>query len=434
KRELDWISKDEEYKNNPMLYASKLFSGLVYPAFGSYSSISIRSRNFSSRIDDIKNVVAAATENLKSSNSTQKGLSIKYIDYLHEFIEHFSNFLLGKSDTEKKDEIKINKASALEELDKFKKLCETLPEENSVWKLEPVLRRKSLDEFPFDDLESVLSESLGILKDKIVKKSREIKISAPYLETLSGVINAKQEISEQKIVELVNTIKNKGQNIFGHSNISVDIRTMPEKIEDLTQSIWNYKHFQMLPAGEFDIRPIATILLPPQDNVNLLILNIVRNIYPGVGYMKEVKSKRVKGYRKNFQNHYFKEGWKLYVLKEMTGELRKVFGNEFELLSMYYEYKSLLMAYLENGIFRNNMDLETLKSLVAQNELVFDKEAFVSSLAEDNGKALAGFVGFNFINGLKKSLSRKYKPIELNERIIANGSVFSFAIARRMIQ
>jgi hypothetical protein len=433
RRESDWISKDEEYKNNPVLYVSKMFSGLIYPAFGSYSSISIRSRNFSSRIDDLKNVVDAACENLQSSNRIQKRLALQYIDYLCSFIDHFSNFLLGKSDSEKKDEIRLNKSASIEELIRLKKFCENLSEENDVWKLEPVLRRKYLDSFPFEDVEPLLSDSLQALKDKIIKKSREIKLYAPYLETLSTVIGLKQEVNEEKINELVAIVKNKGQNIFGHSNISIDVRNMPDKTEELTESIWNYKHFQMLPAGEFDIRPTATILLEPNDNIYSIVLNIVKNIYPGTGYMKEIKAKRVKGYRKNFTNLYFKEGWRLYVVREMSTELKKVFGNEYELFSMYNEYKSLLTASLENQILKGKTDLNNLMNIVNQDELIFDKDIFINQLAEDSGKSLAGFVGLNFILAEKKYMLKKYKPIELHERLITNASVSSFTIARRMI-
>jgi hypothetical protein len=433
KREFDWISNDAEYKDNPLLYISKLFSGLIYPAFGSYASISIRSRNFTDRVNDIKNVVAAAEENLKSCNSIQKSLAIQYIDYLSTFIDNFSSFLLGKSDTEKKDEIRLGKSSSLEELSKLKKTCEGLSEVDSFCNLEAVLKKKSLDDFPFENMEPFLYDSLETLRDKIIKKAREIKISSPHLETLANVIEAKQDIDEAKVLELFEIVKNKGQNIFGYSNITIDIRKMPDETDDLTDSVWNYKHFQMLPAGEFDLKPVATILLTSTNNINSIVSNIVENIYPGVGYLKEVKAKRVKGVRKNFVNHYFKEGWRLYVVREMMNELKKTFGNEYELFSMYNEYMTLLTAYLENQSFTGKMKMNDLLSAINQNEMVFKKDIFLNQLAEDNGKTLTGFVGLNFILNEKKYMLRKHKPIELHERLIANGSVFSFSIAKKMI-
>ncbi len=433
KNENNWINNDQEYMINPLLYVSKIFSDLVYPAFGSYAPISIRSRNFVDKLSDLDKVITAAEENLINSHSIQKKLSIDYIDYLSAFINEFSNFLLGKSDTEKKDDIRSMKLSSTEGLIKLKNIISKLPEEETLWKIEQAFKRRYLGDTPPVDIKPYLDESLNALKDKIIKKAREIKIYAPYLETLSNVINGASEVSESKVQEVFSIIKNKGQSIFGYTKIAIDIRRLPVEIEKITTGIWNYKRFQMLPSGEFDIKPISTILLTSQENLNSIIYNVTNYIYPGLAYLKEVKSRSVKNIRKNFINYDFEQGWKIYSSREINIELKKIFGNEYELFALYREYSATLKAYFENEILMNRVSFENLKSAISRDEILLDKGAFLKELAEDKSKSFSEFLGLNFILEEKRFFTKKYKNIEFHEKLLSIASIFPFKYVRKML-
>lgn len=423
--ELDAVSGESEYFTSPLPYVSNIFDGLICPAFGSYASLGVRGKSFTERLNDVSNTRKAVEENLKLSNNLGKKAAKDQLDILKLLISEFTGYLLTKSDIEKKDDIKQAKNTFLENLDAIAACIDNLYLDLDT---EHGFLKSFRNMYPemvnaLKGAEVSIKESLLKTADLIVKKAREIKISAPFLETLKNVLDEKILISQEQLDSVFQSIKDAGKEMFGETDLKINFRKLVLS-EENTQKLSRISHpFEILACGVFDRNLYVSFTSFAPVSIPFLVSNLVRYVYPGKAYLTEVKKNKEKQYRKYFGNKMIEEGWKVYAVQGMKDSLKRIFGNGFELSSLYGEYLYLLKALIQCKLLNHEIATPEIERIVSEDQVLLDKDMFLKEFILDEGQSLLGFLGFNTILDLKRQFVRKYQERDFNLNLLSNSSL-----------
>lgn len=419
------------FKSDINFFISCILRGLTSVGFGSYNSIGIRSRSFTSRLNDIGNVKLAIEEIVQEINMHEKSAAINDIVFLRNFIEVFSSYLMNKSDIEKKDEVRAGKDAGLTSLKEIEDLLGRL---NLVpyYSLEKSIKRFNYEEFPMKDISKSLTESLSYVRDSVIRKAREINIIAPYVETLHRALDSLEELTESDVLEMFEKVKSSAGKKFPESKLQIDFRKIPKELESSSYFLKDFYSVKFIPTGEFDGKRKLSVVLQAQENRNLLLINLIENGVPGIGLLKEIRARSPRMPRKYFFNRVFEPGYKIYSRREMVEDLKYDIGREFELLMLYREYLTTLSALVENEILFGRFNEETLNNLVYSNELVFDKKQFLDRIFAEEGESLLGMHGLYNIIELRKQFGGRMKLNDFHYKLLAN-SHLPFRLLRQVL-
>jgi len=89
-----------------------------------------------------------------------------------------------------------------------------------------------------------------MLGGEIIKRAREIKITAPYYETLNETVNYKEKLDEGKIFELFKIIDNLQGKFYG--NYKLEIKPSIHIIKSQIGEFLEKFDMHIFPLGEFD--------------------------------------------------------------------------------------------------------------------------------------------------------------------------------------
>ncbi len=420
--ESNWLSRGYELGKNPLFFTSSISKALTSVAFGAYAPISIRSRSFTSRLSDVKNIKKALEENVIETNNFEKEAAIDELFFLRNFIEVFSSYLLSKSDIEKKDDVRTQKTDSLGNLVEMVDIISRSNLDNS-FTLDHTLKRFYYEDILLRDLNKPLSESLFTIRDSLIKKAREISITSSHQETLSRILNEKDFIDEEKIRNIYDKVKSISSERFLETSAILDIKKVPQELEKNATFLSNFDSLKVLPMGEFDAKQNVTVVLTSEENMNLLLFNLLTFGIPGSGLLRQIRSEHVKSPRNYYSNILLEKGWGIYARREIADEIRQAFGSECELVFLYKEYLTTLKAFIQNEILMNRADAASIKEKTYQDELVLDKENFTKILFIEQGESLLGIHGLYNIIELRRQFGGRMKLSDFYFRLLSNSNL-----------
>ncbi|MBP8612465.1 MAG: hypothetical protein KBI30_00495 [Candidatus Atribacteria bacterium] len=394
---LDFIS--DGYKSSLQFIVGDILDGIISVALTAAKPTSIKSRNFTNRLTCIKEYTDLIRDNFSSISGIEKKAVLKELDFLENFIDAASSYLLTKSDSEKKELLKNEKINIKEDIDYLRKTVSNIRSNEKV-NLSALLRYLNIENTDFADLKNFLQGNLDELSSNIVKKSREIKISAPYFETLASVSMFKEKLDDSQIEQLLQTATEVTRKYFNKFNAKIDLSIYRRNF-DIIPFLENNKK-NIITFGEFDIKKFIAVIIQDEGNKNYLMQNIVREGIPGKAVINFYRQKE-KNIKKYFNNYIFYEGFSAYVKRTTFSDFKNIFASrEFELLYFYDEYVYTLKAFLENEMyFRGISDIE-IENLVKQDKILIDKDNFLTELIIDEGKSFLGMQGYHKILEIEK--------------------------------
>jgi len=424
-QELFRVSKESEFFSSPLAYTSDIFEGLFRVAFGSYASSSIRGKNFIERLKDIKNVRKSLEENVPFTSELEKKVAKEQLKYIRILMEEFLSYMASKNDIEMKDDIRVERVNTQNELDVMESTIENIADlmetEESLSKNIKIFESELLP--LVGDMSKYLKDILDSTRNLIIRKSREIKISQSYSETLRSVLCNRKSITQEDAFSLFQFLKEDNEKKFGKTSMQLNFNFPAISDNNKTMMSKDTIFTRVVPSGIFEWRNHVSCVIPSDETLSTLALIIARDIYPGYSYMFEVRSQKENIFRKHFSNKILEEGWKVYALKESEEGLKKLLGNEFELTSLYNNYKSTLIAYVENLSLNKNMEKSDLGKMIDEDNIILNKDEFLRELIMDGGTMLMGMAGFNAIKGLKRQYEKKYKAEDFHTRLLGKSSL-----------
>ncbi len=432
--ELKWIG-EEEYKSSPFLYVSAIYDGLIYPAFGSYAPLSVRSRNFVDRASDIENILNYAKENLLFSESVEKQSALERLNIIINFFDEYAGYLSGKGDIGLKEELKTIKPSVIGHLNELYSFIERLPVASNNKKLSfaKKIKREYLEDYPLRELQLDLERRMRETAQLIMQKAREIRISAPFKETLEEALSKEKEISLEEVFELFALIKKNGEKVFGATKLSIEYKRILQDSERKFNSLAKLSNNIIIPPGPFDMHNTIPVMIVTPVSVSSILLRLVALGYPGRAYQSEILRNKSHSFRRMFENALFNEGWEFYVRLSMAELLKKELGPEFELIALYDKYITLFKAFIQNKLLNKEISLEQVNMLIEKDEMICDKSEFLYNLIAENGKSLKAIVGLNSISYFKRKALRKgVKERDFHIRILS-GSTLPFKFMGQVI-
>lgn len=423
--ELNMIDGESEYFTSPSLYISNIFEGLIYPAFGSYSSLSVRGKSFTERLKDFSNIRRAMEENLKFSNNLEKKVAKGQLETLKLLINEFTGYLLTKGDIEKKDDVKQAKSSALEELAAIETIVDNLSLDTNI---NPNFYKSIISKYPeimnvLRDKEANIKANIEKVADLIIKKAREIKISAPFWETLNGILGEKTSISQEQFDSIFQSVKDIGKESFGETGLKINFKKASRSEESIQTPYENYYPFEIITPGVFERNLCISFTSFTEVSMPLLVYYLTAFVYPGKSLLVETKKGKEKQYLKNFENKLLEGGWELYVLREMKDPLKKVFGNGLELSFLYNEYCYLLKALIQCKLLSREIEANAVEQIILQDQIILNKNLFMKELILDKGKSILAFVGLGEILELKRQFSKKYRDKDFHTNLLSHSSL-----------
>ncbi len=423
--ELKWLG-EEEYKSSPFLYVSAIYDGLIYPAFGAYAPLSVRSKNFTDRANDIENIVQYVRENLLYSEPMEKRFALERLNIIKEFIVEYFSYLSGKGDIGLKEELRTAKPGIVKQIDSLYSFVERLPVASNNKKLSFIkkIKREYLEDYPLKELQLDLENRIESTGKQIVQKAREIKISAPFAETLEEVLNDDREISLDDVFDIFETVKKNGEYLFGRTDLSIEYKRIQQNEERKFVSLAKLSNNIIIPPGPFDNHSSIPVMIVTPVPVHNILLRLVSLGYPGRAYQSEVLRKKTYSFRRLFNNALFNEGWEFYVRLSMAESLKKELGPKFELAALYDKYETLLKAFIQNSLLNKETTLEYASSVIQSDQIILDKENFLYGLVAENGKSLKAVVGLNSISYFKRKFLRKgMKERDFHIKILASSTL-----------
>ncbi len=419
--EIKWIG-EEEYKSSPFLYVSTIYDGLIYPAFGSYAPLSVRSRNFVERSNDIENILNYARENLLFSEQVEKQSALERLNIIVNFFDEYTSYLSGKGDIGLKEELKTVKPSVIKNLNDLYSFIEKLPVASNSKKLSfaKKIKREYLEDYPLRELQLDLERRIQETAQMIMQKAREIKISSPFRETLESALFDEKEISLEDIFDLFALIKKNGEKLFGSTELSIEYKRILQDSERKFNSLAKLSNNIIIPPGPFDMHNTIPVMIVTPVSETSILLRLVSLGYPGRAYQSEILRNKTYSFRRTFENALFNEGWEFYVRQSMTELLKKELGPKFELVALYEKYITLFKAFIQNELLNKEISLDQVNFLIEKNELIFNKGEFLYGLIAENGKSLKAIVGLNSIAYFKrKALKKGIKERDFHIKILS---------------
>jgi hypothetical protein len=424
--ELNWVVNEKEYTTNPLMYTSVVKDGLLYSAFGSHAPFNVRSKNFLDRLSAIGTIRKGIEENLQCSNYLEKTAALKELQFLNTFINEFSSYLLGKSDGEGKDDFKLAKAEALDEIGKMLNFVDniTLSQENGGLSFVKELRREYLGDYPLKDVRVDLKNRLSALRELIEKKSRAIKISQSCNATIKDILDKKELFTIEQVAAIFDHIKSMGGNIFGHTDLSVEFKLILQNENREFDFVKGISPGIVIPSGPFDTHTVIPLTFTSPMTLSTLVLKLVSLGYPGKSYESEIKRRKESRFRAFFVNPLFDEGWEIYTKRVMSNRLKGKYGDEFELIFLYDQYSILFKAFIENELLNKRIGSEEFKKIIEEDSIILDKDEFANSIIAENGKSLKSVIGLDFIMAVKeKVLRRKMEEKEFHIQLLSHSSL-----------
>ena len=423
--ELEWII-EQEFKSSPFLYISTIYDGLIYAAFGSYAPLSVRSKNFLDRANDVENMVLAAKENLKFSEATEKDFALKRLNFISNFFDEYVSYLSGKSDVGLKEELKASKVSVSLQLKELYNFVSHLQPASNNRKLSFIkkIKREYREDYPLRELQLDLKNRIEKKAVQLERKAREIKISAPVRETLKNVLTTKKEMNLDEVFDVFELLKKRGEPLFGETNLTIEYKRILQDKERKFNSVAQLSNNIIIPPGPFDSHSTIPVMIVAPVSYNNIILKLISVGYPGRSFQSEILRESSPEFRKMFENSLFNEGWELYSRIVMVDSLKKELGLSFELTAMYDEYITLLKAFIENELLNMKVSLADISKIVENDRIILDKQDFLYNAIAENGKSLKAVVGLNSILYFKEKLSRKgLKQRDIHYRLLTNSTL-----------
>jgi len=406
---------DDGLNNFPQFFVASIVYGVITSALTQAKQISIRSRNFASRIGDIKSVENAIREFVYSTSALENEVNLWELNQVSQFIDEFSSYVLTKSDVEKKDIIKNERRESKEILESISNYLSSVRKDNFALNIKQYVSSKNLENIDFLDLKKHLLGSLESLKNEIIKKAREIRITAPFFETLQEEINRKDKITEEEISKIIQLIEAYQTKFFGNKLFEVNSRIIIENSD--IYKLFEFANLHILPSGEFDNKKEMAILLNEDENINKVILDIISLGLLGKGYVN-FSRQSIKTKRKFILNAPLYEGFPIYIRRLAFEEIKKDLSKSFELYYYYYEYLTTLLAYIENEIYFRNISIIEIEKLIEEDKILIDKEAFRYKLVFDMGDVFLGMQGLYRIVELKNM--KKTRLEDFHFKLIQN--------------
>ncbi len=434
--ELNWVINEREYETNPLMYTSTIKDGLFYCAFGSYAPLNVRGRNFLDRLNEVESIRKEAEENLQFANYLEKQVALQELQFLYKFIDEFSSYLTGKSDIEKKDDFKVARAKALDNINGMLSLTEKLPIARNERRLSftKKIKREYLEDYPLKEIQLGLQNRLTNLSKLIENKAREIKISQSSKETLKEIMDDKKMPTLEDVSAMFSSVKKAGEGKFGRTSSMIEFKLMMQMKNRKFDSIKKIDSGIVIPLGPFDAHTTIPLMLTMPISPYLLLLKIVSSGYPGKSYESEIKKRKEPIFRKFFENSIFNEGWKLYVKRTMRDGLKQMYGNKFELVFLYDQYETLFKALIENELLNRRISVEEFKETVEKDQIILDKAVLVNDVITENGKSLKSIIGLDSITRIKSMfVNRKMQEREFHIKLLSYSSL-PFKFIRQVLK
>lgn len=417
---------DKGIYNSPQYFLYDAFVGLTTAALTQSKPISIRSRNFTERLSSLKTTNDYVRNYVTEISEIERKAILKEIDYLELFINQFSSYLLTKSDTDKKENLKLEKTNAIASLNELRKTVKSMRTGNNV-SIKGYIDFNNLDN-SFVDLRKILEESLKALSENIIRKAREIKIASPYRETLEETLLRREKFDDGNSLNLVNSIENSIKKFLPFENISFEKRIFlePSDFPDIMLGVLGYS----LSSGEFDNKKSVFIIIKNEMNPSNLMYSLISNVFfsPVIAnfYRQGIKSKK-----KYFLNLPLYFGFPLYLKRVYFDEFKTYFDRAFELIYYYEEYVLTLKAFLQNEIYFRNWDLIAIENFINEDKILIDKEKFMENFIYDLGRSFLAIEGLIAIHDLRKE--RKLKTSDFNLKLLQNMH-YPFSIIRQILR
>ncbi|BAL80891.1 hypothetical protein [Caldisericum exile] len=417
---------DEGFFGNAQFFVFDAFLGIVSVALTQAKPMSIRSRNFAERLGTLKHINDYIRTYVINITDAERKAVLKEIDYLEYFINQFSTYLLTKSDTDKKENLKVEKTNAIETLTELRKLIKSIKTCTEI-KLKGFLDFHNLDN-SFVDLKRILEDTLTSTSENLIRKAREIKIANPYKETIKEIISTKEQFDETRVNDIINSVEN-----------TLRIPILPEKIEferrifidssefpDILSSLMGHA----IPSGEFDLKKNVLFIIRNEENYHMLVYKILSNLLLGKPFVNFYRV-GIKGKKKYFLNYLLYNGLPVYLRRTIFDEIKSQFGRAFELIYYYEEYVSTLKAYIQNEIYFRNWDILNIENFINEDKILIDKERFMEEFIYDMGRSFLTAQGLNAIVELKKE--KRLRPNEFIIKLLQNMH-YPFSIIRQLIK
>jgi len=424
--ELNWVVNEKEYTTNPLMYTSVIKDGLLYSAFGSHASFSVRSKNFLDRLSAIGTIRKGIEENLQLSNYLEKAAALKDLQFLNIFVDEFSGYLLGKSNRDDKDDFKVAKVEALDEIGKMLNFIDniTLSQENRSLSFTKELKREYLGNSLLTEVRVDLKNRLSALRELIEKKARVIKISQSCSVTIKDILDKKKLFTIEQVAAIFDHIKSTGENIFGHTDLSVEFKLILQNENRAFDFVKGISPGIIIPSGPFDTHTVVPLTFTSPMTLSTLVLKLVSLGYPGKSYESEIKKRKESQFRAFFVNPLFDAGWEIYVKRMMSNQLKNRYGDEFELVFLYDQYSILLKAFIENELLNKRIGIEEFKKIIEEDRIILDKDELSNDIIIENGKSLKGVMGLDFIVATKeKVLRKKMNEKEFHIQLLSHSSL-----------
>jgi predicted DNA-binding protein YlxM (UPF0122 family) len=140
------------------------FIGTVSVALTQSKPMSVRSRNFTERLSTLNSINDYVRTYVNEITEIERKAVMKEIDYLEAFINQFASYLLTKSDTDKKENLKNEKTNALEALNELRRIVKSIKTSTEI-KTKVYIDFNNLDN-NFVDLKRLLEDNLKNTKRK----------------------------------------------------------------------------------------------------------------------------------------------------------------------------------------------------------------------------------------------------------------------------
>ncbi|MGC9171553.1 hypothetical protein [Caldisericum sp.] len=417
---------DDGLYDNPQFFVFDAFIGIVSVALVQTKPISIRSRNFSERLSTLKYVNDYIRTYVVNITELERKAILREIDYLEQFINQFSTYLLTKSDTDKKENLKLEKTNAIESLNELRKLIKSIKAGSDV-KLKGILDFQNLDN-NFVDLKRFLEDNLISISENLIKKAREIKIANPYKETIKEVISQREQYNEVAIKDILNSIESLIRTFLPYEKIEFEKKVFIDSSEfpDILSSLIGYT----IPSGEFDTKRNVLFIVRNEENYYSLLYQIISNLFLGKPFINFYRVS-IKSKKKYFLNQLLYNGLPVYLRRIIFDDIKGNLGRQFELVYYYEEYITILKAYIQNEIYFRNWNMLSVENFVNEDKILLDKEKFIEDFVYDMGRSFLAVQGLNAIFDLKRE--KRVKSNEFIAKLLQNMH-YPFSTIRQLIK
>ncbi|GEM_PF-2389234 len=398
--------------NNIPLIIYDTAIGILSVVLTEAKPVSIKSSNFSERISELKKIPQAITEHTETVSELTENSILETLDRLGLFIDHFSAFFLSKSDVDKRKNLKNKRTEVKETIEYIQKILKGLNKNNFSINVKPYITLNNFENSYLIDLKKTLEKNLNMLSQETVKKAREIRITAPYYETLNETITSLEKVNEKDILEIIEIVENLQTKLFGLKiETQWKINFVPREICNLIDEF----NLCIFGAGEFDNKIESAIYVSEEININKFIIDFINYGIIGKGYINQYMQKS-KSKRKYIMNPVAVQGFITYIRKLAFEEIKNKFPGQFELYYYYYEYASTLLAYIFNEIFFRNIPTFEIENIINNDRIIIEKEKFKEKLTFDLGNTFLGMQGGYMIAELRNST--KVKLEEFNKKLV----------------